>query len=244
MVVIVIVGILASVVLPVLANAKRSARRLECLTRMKQWGQGFVEYTHDNDDWTPREGFHSGGQTAGNNWVQVQHVNSQDVWYNALSNDVGCLPASSYSRPTNNAGFYEHQSFFHCPSAPFRGGSAQMLAPRFSMAMNSNLIDPPLDDPAVAKIKFTRIRQPSLTPLFLDNLLEGEKPVSEAQDRTHLGQPAANARRFAGVRHDGMGNLAFADGHAASVAGKKVVQTDGLSAGFAISPAVDVFWDP
>jgi prepilin-type processing-associated H-X9-DG protein len=41
-----------------------------------------------------------------------------------------------------------------------------------------------------------------------------------------------------------MGNIAFADGHAESVPGVKVVETKGPNAGFDIQPPVDVFWQP
>jgi prepilin-type N-terminal cleavage/methylation domain-containing protein/prepilin-type processing-associated H-X9-DG protein len=242
LVVIAVIAILAGLLLPALAKAKGSARKIECLTRMKQWSLAFRSYTQDNDDWIPREGFHLGGDTYRNNWPQVASPASQDVWYNALSDDVSRPPASSYAlRP---AEFYERNSFFHCPSAPLPKDAARLPMALFSIAMNSKLIEAPLDDPTVSKIKFNRIQKPSQTPLFLDNLLEREKPVTEYQARDFLGQPAAHASRFAGVRHGRSGNLGFADGHAESMAGNRVVETQGRNAGYDIQPPVDVIWEP
>lgn len=244
--VIVIIALVAALVLPILAKATTSARRLECLSRMKQWAGAFIAYAHDNDDWIPREGFHDAGDTFRNNWAQVAHARSQDVWYNALSHDVGKPPASSYALPRDWAAFYDRDSFFHCPSARFSVNVRTYPAALFSIAMNSKLIEVPLPAPGVPTIKFTRIAQsdPSRIPLFLDNLLDDEKPVTPFQPRNLLGQPASYASRFAGVRHGGMGNLAFADGHAASMAGSRVVAVQGLNAGFDIQPPVDVFWEP
>ena len=228
LVVIAVIAILAGLLLPALAKAKAAARRTECLTRMKQWTQAFISYTHDNDDWIPREGFHPGGDTFRNNWAQVLDSRSQDVWYNALSDDVGRPPASSYA--LRSAEFYERNSFFHCPSAPLPKDAARLPMALFSIAMNSKLIEAPLDDPTVSKIKFSRIeRAHSIkTPLFLDNLLDGEKPVTEYQARDFLGQPASHASRFAGVRHGRSGNIGFADGHAEPMTGNKVVDPASL----------------
>lgn len=246
LVVIVIIAVLAALVLPTLARAKTSARRLECLTRVKQWAGAFIAYTHDNEDWIPREGFHDAGDTFRNNWAQVVHPRSQDVWYNALSNDVGKPPASSYALPRDWPAFYEWNSFFHCPSARFPGNVGTYPAALFSLAMNSKLIEAPFPDPSVPRIKFTRIAQsqPSRIPLFLDNLLDDEKPVTRFQPRNFLGQPASYASRFAGVRHGGKGNIAFADGHADSITGNRVVETQGLNAGFDIQPPGEVIWEP
>ena len=110
----------------------------------------------------------------------------------------------------------------------------------FSIAMNSQLIE----SPNVPTISFHRIRQPSQTVLFLENLLDGERTVDEEQLLYNLGQPSAEATRFAGVRHDRNGNLSFADGHVESLPGKKVVQTTGPGKGGVIYPEVDVIWDP
>jgi prepilin-type N-terminal cleavage/methylation domain-containing protein/prepilin-type processing-associated H-X9-DG protein len=243
LVVIAMVGVLAALILPALANAKRTARRVECLSRQKQWAMVLLTYVDDNEGWIPREGYDADGQVFRNNWAQVQNSGSRDVWYNVLAKDyLTVKPASGYAFPSTRLPFYERSSFFHCPAAPFPKDAANVSyqIALFSMAMNSQLINPP----DTRSMRFVRVRDTSRTVLFLDNLLEDEKPVVPQQAQTQLGQPSAHANRFAGRRHGRLGNLAFADGHAASLLGNKVVETTGLGVGWAIIPAVDVEWEP
>src|ERR1051325_7722444 len=165
LVVIAIISVLAALLSPSLAKGKAAARRTACLTRMKQWSTAFVAYTDDNDGWIPREGYHYDGKVFLNNWAQVKSSKSEDVWYNALADYLGALPASSYQNPVDRPTFYERSSLFHCPSAPLpkETRSPVYQVAIFSIAMNSQLIEPPV----VATIPFARIGRTSQTPLFL-----------------------------------------------------------------------------
>jgi prepilin-type N-terminal cleavage/methylation domain-containing protein/prepilin-type processing-associated H-X9-DG protein len=236
-----VIGILAALVLPALGKAKASARRIECISRQKQWALAFHLYADENEGWLPREGYHNSGEVYWNNWGHVQNPASKDVWYNALTGYLSVRPASSYALPGSRLAFYERSSFFHCPSAPFpqATGSVGYQLAIFSMAMNSQLIEPP----DVPTVKFSRIKRPTQTVLLLDNLLEEEKSVVDEQATDNLGQPAAYANRFAGRRHGRTGIITFADGHAEAVAGNKVVETTGFNAGWAILPPVNIFWE-
>jgi prepilin-type N-terminal cleavage/methylation domain-containing protein/prepilin-type processing-associated H-X9-DG protein len=238
LVVIAIIGVLAALLLPVLAQTMQAARRAECITRHKQWALAFLLYADDNGDWLPREGYERDGEVHWNTWLNVRDDISKDAWYNALSGYHLFSPASRYAPRGEQQRFYRKSSNFHCPSARFRHASIDWIA-RFSIAMNSQLVIPP-DVPAV---KRSRITNPSQTVLLLDNLLEEEKRVVEQQERSNLGQPAAWANRFAGRRHGRAGTIAFADGHAEAVLGEKVVATNGSNPGWAILPPVDIFWE-
>jgi prepilin-type N-terminal cleavage/methylation domain-containing protein/prepilin-type processing-associated H-X9-DG protein len=242
LVVIAIIALLAALLLPALAHGKASARRTECLSRQKQWGTTFHEYADDNEGWLPREGYHSTGEVYWNNWAQVQNAASQDVWYNALASYLSLRPASSYALPDARRAFYERNSFFHCPSVRFPKAVSSIgyQIAVFSIAMNSQLIEPP----DVPTVKLEQIKKPSQTVLLLDNLLEEETPVVEDQAKDNLGQPAAYANRFAGRRHGSTGVITFVDGHTEAVPGTKVVETTGMNAGWAILPPVEIFWDP
>src|ERR1041385_8049605 len=107
-----VIGILAALVLPALGKAKASARRIECITRQKQWALAFHLYADESEGWLPREGYHNTGEVYWNNWAQVQNAASKDVWYNALTSYLSVRPASSYAPSASRLAFYERNSFF------------------------------------------------------------------------------------------------------------------------------------
>src|SRR5262249_3290198 len=53
LVVIAIIAILAALLLPALAGAKKRARRIQCVANLKQWGTAAHLYAGDNDDSLP-----------------------------------------------------------------------------------------------------------------------------------------------------------------------------------------------
>ncbi len=242
LVVVATIALLAALLLPPLAQARARARQVDCQNRMRQWTWGLISYADDQDGWIPREGFSTSGQVAWDNWNALRNPQSADVWYNALSNHVGVSSAASYAPVERRHQFYERASLFQCPSAVVPQSTP--LIALFSMAMNSQLIEPALTlDPTTHSIQFSRITRPASTVLFLENLLEGEQRVSPWQAATFLGQPAAMATRFAGRRHQRGGNLSFADGSGRWLRGDQVVETAGDGAGQKKLPEIDVVWD-
>ncbi len=248
LIVIVIIAVLASLLLPALANAKAKGRRIDCQSRLKQWHLAFTMYAEDYDDWIPRESYEPKGETTINNWTQVKGkpqpnggTDSQDVWYNSLPPYLQLPPTSSFAARPDRKNFYD-KNLIHCPAAKFPSHAFRdnYLFPLFSVAMNSQLIQ---TGPSV-KMSAIESRDPVRTVIFLDNLLEGEKKVHPAQENSHLGQPGAWASRF-GARHENGGNLVFGDGHVTWLPGNRVVETDNNSPlrGGPILPPRDVVWE-
>jgi prepilin-type N-terminal cleavage/methylation domain-containing protein len=122
LVVIVIVGILAAMILPVLGEARDKARALQCLSNLKQWHLALAMYV-DETEMIPREGYRLDGRVQTDLWANVRDPVSRDVWYNALPRYFDERPARDYfsSLSGNRPKFYQNR-IFHCPSAKFPAG--------------------------------------------------------------------------------------------------------------------------
>lgn len=249
LVVIAVIAVLSTLLLPALGQARAKVRRVECLSRLRQWNVAFRQYAEEHDDWIARECYEPLGEVTINNWSQVRGrprpdgtSDSSDVWYNALPPYLGELPTVRYAAPADRKQFLDTARLMHCPAARFPSYAFRSTYqfPLFSIAMNSQLIR------LGPSIRFSLVEQhsPARVVTFLDNRLEGEEAVHPAQETTHLGQPAAYANRF-GARHQHGGNLAFADGHVSWHPGPDVVQTDASSplVGGPILPPRDVVWE-
>ena len=113
LVVIGIIAILASMLLPVLGRAKEQARRVACLSNLRQWGIAAVSFAGNHEDRLPQT-FRMGGigdslslgwptmynndtadgdsgawQTMGTTWEQWKAA--------GLTDDLGTCPSASYS---------------------------------------------------------------------------------------------------------------------------------------------------
>jgi len=242
-------GLMAAMLLPVLARSKGNVARLECLSRLKQWNVAFRCFADENDGWIARECYEPLGEVTINNWSQVKGrvqadgtTDSDDVWYNALPSLLGERAAVQFAAPPERKGFFDARRLIHCPAARFPNYALRPTYqfPLFSLAMNSQLIR---TGPSV-RLSALEQQDPARLVTFLDNLLEGEAKVHPNQESAHLGQPGAYANRF-GARHQQGGNLAFVDGHVAWFPGPAVVQTDAENPllGGPILPPRDIVWE-
>lgn len=108
LVVIAIIAILAGLLLPALASAKKKAQNIVCLNNMKQWGLAFQIYAQDNGDTVPQEGNTTSAITSG--------VNS-DAWYNAVPISLA-LQSLAQLYTSHNPPLADSKSIFSCPSTP------------------------------------------------------------------------------------------------------------------------------
>jgi prepilin-type N-terminal cleavage/methylation domain-containing protein/prepilin-type processing-associated H-X9-DG protein len=235
LVVIAVIAILGSILLPVLGRSKDAAHKTACMNNLKQWTTGFLVYVDDNEDHTPRESATPGGVSL-ETWSQVRHTFSQDVWYNSLPGILGQRPASDYFFMREE--FYDTKRLMHCPKARFQKFAELENWVFFSVAMNSKLING-----SEITIRWSSVKDPAHTVIFLDNRLADEPKVHAAQPDWDLGQPSGFASRFS-IRHRGTGNLVFGDGHFDNVPGSKVVETGDGALGQAILPQVNIIWTP
>jgi prepilin-type N-terminal cleavage/methylation domain-containing protein len=245
LVVLTIIGILTALSAAAVSRGKAAAQRIECMNKLRQWGQGAHLYAEDHNDKLPQEAVFDGINT----WEMTTFSVCSEVWYNSMPKSLGVTSAATYSRtPSSQRTFYSRRSFFHCPTARFAPVSATY--PNFSLAMNSKLMmdfeaapDPILDaEIGFRNLRTTQIVMPEKTALFLDAGVAGEKRVSEFQP-PYSGQPKAYATEFA-ARHNGGGNILFAAGNVSTLPARAVVDMDPNSPrrGGGIFPPTSVIW--
>jgi prepilin-type N-terminal cleavage/methylation domain-containing protein/prepilin-type processing-associated H-X9-DG protein len=245
LIVIAIVAILASLVLGNIARAKLAAHRVTCMSNLKQWVTAAHLYAQENEDGLPREAAANGVNT----WEMTAASTNRNVWYNALPETAGVLTMAYYAQtPSSQQDFYISGKLFHCPRARFSDAAATY--PNFSLGMNSKLMrdfeSAPIGDPSVSVrvgevCRISAIQEPARTLLFADNGVDGEERVCDGQE-LYKGYPRVSAGQFPG-RHNGGGNIAFADGHVKTLRASDVVQMEpGPHYGKAIHPPREVVW--
>ncbi|MCF6175071.1 MAG: type II secretion system GspH family protein [Victivallaceae bacterium] len=90
LVVIAIISILAAMLLPALNKARDTAKKINCVSNLKQIGLGFVMYAEDNDgyvplynSWFPAININPNPHNPGFTWVWLVagYMNSPQSWY-------------------------------------------------------------------------------------------------------------------------------------------------------------------
>jgi len=139
LVVIAIIGILAAILLPVLQQSMERARRINCVSNLKQWGTAMQVYNGDNNSLTPCDGDYDvqGAQDAGywcgpNSAPYTGTPQDPYAWFNVLPPMVAEQPFENYAtvqsggRGNTSAGKVQAYlpfpgngkgKIFECPSA-------------------------------------------------------------------------------------------------------------------------------
>lgn len=111
--VIAVVGILASLLLPALAKAKQKAQRTQCLSQLRQLQQAWLMYVHDHHDSLPPN---SDGPRAGKDaycpgWVAGWLRGNN---YDGTNTDL--LVGSKYVLFGSIGGYVQNPKIYRCPS--------------------------------------------------------------------------------------------------------------------------------
>jgi len=229
LVVIVIIGIIAAMLLPVLARAKEKARRTTCLNNLKQWGLAQSMYLDDNGQNFPKTKIPNntpgapGGYFEDNPlWNDLFDFYFQkppqglDAWFNALPPYVANPPLYAYAiqnGPEGIASFNNGNNVFRCPTAIIDPGVDTGKRVAFKYGMNSQgLAHAPSD---VVYLKSQMIVNPSAFVLFSEGrtLLTETPFYGNSQKEGDICKPQVYTTAFTS-RHSTGGSITFGDGHA------------------------------
>lgn len=198
LVVVAVVGVLAALLLPVMSNAKGKARRVACLSNLKQINLGVRMYSDDVNDAAPHP--------AGTNEVTLGLTGYKRL----ISNFVG-------SHDSSSAG----EKLFVCPSDVFHyedlvgtpryvphGLWEQPISDYSSYAFNGGNEMPDVGAPGISGRKLSSVRDPSKTVLIAE--ASAFIPWSWHEPRRPFSPENA---RFS----DAKNMVSFVDGHVAYV---------------------------
>jgi len=189
LVVIAIIAVLAGILFPVFAQAKRAAKTSATLSNARQLGTAYALYAGDADDVMPpsAEGWDGEGQAGG--WIFI--------------NEFGVDVAGKFDvRKGVLFPYVKNSDIFKAPLDPDQATSGN------SFAFNGCLIVPPFHYGINPSLSGTQVPNPSATMLL------GEEGVGQdAKFGTNDGFFHPQADHLA-LRHAGGAALTFADGHA------------------------------
>jgi prepilin-type N-terminal cleavage/methylation domain-containing protein len=245
LVVIAIIAILAALLLPALAGAKRKAQNITCLNNMRQWALGFKMYAEDNNDAVPEEG--NTGQSIADS---ILSYNLTAAWYNSVPTFVGLQTLVAFYK-AGNPPLPGSQTIFSCPSCPDPDPS-YASPPKFSKAFfmyaeNSRICVNygtrytgfPGTPTGISQTKFTAIKRPT------DTILIAEQDPATA---TNITSSSVVTGYYAVARHgyNKLANFAMADGSFRSARTNEFMRdiNDANTASLEWAQERSVYWYP
>lgn len=205
LVVVAVIGILASLLLPVLGKAKAQARSTECLSNLRQLHLGWSLFVSDHEDaLPPNNDTPEAGKDAGHaSWVAGWLRTANEPGDHSDGANPDLLVGERYA-PFGSIGTYvKNPAVYRCPGD--RSGRVR------SMAMNAYLNGNGRWQEAAFTTyrKLGEIQNPSHTWVLMDeredSINDGYFAVDMSTRYSMLDYPASY--------HEGAGNLTFADGH-------------------------------
>lgn len=213
LVVIAIVSILAALLLPVLQEARESARTIQCLSNLKQAAVLLEVYVDDFDGYYPRINRNFKWSTSSGAPV------SANVWTEALGGLYLDYPTQS-----NDWGAGRH-GVFRCPKSPsclsggngwHNGGSGANMSPSYGVdyGINKKLVP--------SAWNTTPAWEPR--PIRKSSLRRSVIAATDTTNNSEVSSGGTNTSTFwdgcwkyrVHTRHGGRANFVFVDGHALS----------------------------
>jgi prepilin-type N-terminal cleavage/methylation domain-containing protein/prepilin-type processing-associated H-X9-DG protein len=211
LVVIAIIAILAAMLLPALAGAKKKAQQVDCLNNMKQLGLGFVLYVDDYNNIMPADASHGAGWHS-EDWI---------YWWGAPP--LGQSQIAQMLRVSNTNTV---NSVFRCPTDTSNAGRITKTGwtPYFNYSYSVNGQGDGIttfgaastwSSGAWSPYKYGKIRHPSALVLLAEeptDLTPTEAALPRVTTIIDDGRwlPGPNGIT---LRHSKKGNVSFADGH-------------------------------
>lgn len=250
LVVIAVIAILAGLFLPALARAKESARRIGCISNLKQWGLAETMYLDDNNQLFPTAKIPNGTPDAPSGYdedslrwsdlaVFAAAGQGSFVWYNVLPPYVDKKPLWQYA--ANPGDFVNSRTIFTCPTSAARTPELNPLdRVVFNYGMNHK---GNTGLPTNVVFSARQVLNPSAFVLLSDVRTHStEAPFYGRRPAHELGVSHCYTAQISS-RHNAGANLAFADGHAGYYKYSYICTNTGTKAGDPGRPDINWTYD-
>ena len=198
--VIAIIGILATILVPVAGRVREQARFASCTSNLRQWGAANLLYANDNHGLIPWDGQTAGAPTPDN---MALHMGTLP-WFNALPPYIDS-PIIADLHAAGSLPRLGDNSVFVCPSAQRNGETPDWLCYGPNYLLSTTPANPTQGGrPTITRLD--HIREPNRVPLF-------------AETTNHAGGSTAffsnaNPRYLKdALRHGDRAPVVFFDGH-------------------------------
>jgi len=201
LVVIGIIALLIAILLPSLSRAREQAKRVQCLSNLKQIGMATLAYTYENKGWFP----------------SAAAFSQPDDWIYWESSRVGTRDQGALVKFLGDKKFIEEH--YRCPSDNLTGHQNYPYSYTMNECMGGLLTAD--DGDLHARIKITQVKNPAEKILFID---ESAQTIDDGcwapQHYPKDGHNLISNRHDKSAEkstdpHAGSGNALYTDQHAA-----------------------------
>jgi prepilin-type N-terminal cleavage/methylation domain-containing protein/prepilin-type processing-associated H-X9-DG protein len=202
LVVIAIIGILAALLLPVLARVKDKGRQTICLNDLRQLGIGFQLYWSDYDEQFPAAGSKNKYGPQPEDWIWWQY--DRNVQNSAIARFVGNFNPKLFTCPADNRAL-TLQSQGELPDEPYRY-SYSLTSYSLQDGVNPGMSTIITTFRDVYPFKSTQIVNPTSKIMLVE---EDDATINDPR-----WVPASDqVPNLISSRHSGKGDVTFADSH-------------------------------